>query len=694
MDRFTPRRRRHVIDFAAWRGPRPRRPLGGGHPRSALRARRLPAGGRHPAVDRGHAAAPPTDLHGTRRPVGAAVNIGAMEHCGADACPTAGPRPGSGEAGAFPRRRGRGQRAAGAVARAQRADPRLRRLRHRSRGGLGRSASRRRRPARPVAAQARSIMTASVQGFFLASMTAAVAACGGGGGDDVGPPSGRLIITAARLVELEEMVAAQAPEWQALVANVDAEMDSLDPYRSGPENVCLVYLMTGEPAYAAAAWLWIDGVMDDADVRFDSYLHYGDYMRQVATVLNYCYEGLDGGKRSALAELPRAVDRRALVRQPGQRLGARRSGQQLPHGVPGGDGVRGLRAAGGRSGQGRRVHRDPRRQARQDGRGDGLPGDPGGGRRLARGGEPGQRSKQRLFAALSVVAGAGSNYFATRPFFGEAIRYAVYQLQPDHEAIYPGGDMTREASMLVSPFDREYIHSATYWLGRKRRGAGRGPVLPRRDRAGLHGARVRPAFDYRDFLFGRAIAAATPESSLPTFYRSPGAEWVSSRSSWADDATCLSISGAPIINQSHAHMDTGSFTIWKHGWLAVDAATFTESGLPWAADAHGLVPGHERRGGDMQGADPGPRRSGGDLRQLERLEPLPLPAGRRRSRDHARRIHPRAGLPEARTSWWSTTGSTRSRRERAIAGGSTSRSSPSPPARGSTARPTRAGASP
>ena len=50
-------------------------------------------------------------------------------------------------------------------------------------------------------------------------------------------------------------------------------------------------------------------------------------------------------------------------------------------------------------------------------------------------------------------------------------------------------------------------------------------------------------------------------------------------------------------------MDTGSFTIWKHGWLAVDAATFTESGLPWAADAHNLVhvPGHERRGGDIPG---------------------------------------------------------------------------------------------
>src|SRR5690606_22442019 len=48
----------------------------------------------------------------------------------------------------------------------------------------------------------------------------------------------------------------------------------------------------------------------------------------------------------------------------------------------------------------------------------------------------GQRSKQRLFRALAVIASmGGKNYFNENPFFANAIQYAVYQAQPKHEVL-------------------------------------------------------------------------------------------------------------------------------------------------------------------------------------------------------------------------------------------------------------------
>jgi hypothetical protein len=435
------------------------------------------------------------------------------------------------------------------------------------------------------------------------------AACGGGGGDDddVGPPSGRLMITAARMGELEAMVAGGAPEWEALVANVEAEMDSLDPYRSGPENICTVYLMTGEQRYADAAWTWIDGVMDDADVRYDSYLHYGDYMRQAATVLNYCYEGLTADQRGDLADyLEQWTDELWYANQ-GSGWGLDDPGNNYHMAFLEGTAFAGyaLREAGRAKGE-EYVAILLDKLEKAGGVLDYLATRAAGGD-WHEGVNYGQRSKQRLFAALSVVAGAGGeNYFATRPFFGEAIRYAVYQLQPDGESIYPGGDMTREASMLVSPFDREYVHAATYWLGEGDSAKGVGQMYLDEIVPDYTGPGFDQRSDYhREFLFGREIGQAVAQDSLPTFYRSAGTEWVTSRSGWGADATCVSISGSPMIDQSHAHMDTGSFTIWKGGWQAVDAATYTEAGLPWGADAHNLVhvPGHERRGGEIPGLE-------------------------------------------------------------------------------------------
>jgi hypothetical protein len=103
-------------------------------------------------------------------------------------------------------------------------------------------------------------------------------------------------------------------------------------------------------------------------------------------------------------------------------------------------------------------------------------------------------------------------------------------------------------------------------------------------------------------LFGRDEAPVAPDA-LPRSYRSPGTEWVHYRTGWDAGAAAIGVSGTPLIDQSHAHHDVGSFTIWKNGWLAVDAVTFSHDGLNWDAGAHNMitVDGHQREGGATPG---------------------------------------------------------------------------------------------
>lgn len=429
---------------------------------------------------------------------------------------------------------------------------------------------------------------------------------GGGGGEDTSPPrdpSGYLLITQPRMAELAANVAAAAPEWVTLKGAVDEHGDELDIYTGSPENVALVYLLTQEPRYAALAYRWAQQSMDADDVAADSYLHFGDRMREIALVLNYCADALSETERAALrAYLKRWTDELWFDNQ-GSGWGIDDPGNNYHMAFLEGTAFAGyaLRAVG-----------DPAGQRYLDVLKDKLER-PGGvleytATRAAGGDWPegvnyGQRGKQRLYAALSAVASMGDpNYFTSTPFFAESVEYAVYQAQPGFTHIFPAGDLPRDASMPITPHDREYLQMVGYWSGSQRA----------RDLARWYLTEVvpdytGPAFNDRtaywyDVIF-RTTGDVVPASELPLAYVAKGTGFVSVRTSWRDDATSLAVSGSPIIDQSHAHHDVGSFTLWKHDWLAVDATTYSDSGLNWSSDAHNMVhmAGAQRRGGAIPG---------------------------------------------------------------------------------------------
>jgi hypothetical protein len=185
----------------------------------------------------------------------------------------------------------------------------------------------------------------------------------------------------------------------------------------------------------------------------------------------------------------------------------------------------------------------------------------------------------------------GDNYFTKSDFFGDCIYYAHYQLQPGNQFIYPGGYLTRDPTMPVSQYDRDYIQIITYWL-------------PEKNQARRYGQwyleHIVPSYEssflYKDMLYKLGLPSRA-QDTLPTSYQAAGTAWCNFRSGWGESATCVSLSGNPVIDQGHTHHDVGSFTIWKHGWLALDASSKSNDGHLWEPGAHNMlqVEGSQRR---------------------------------------------------------------------------------------------------
>ncbi len=429
---------------------------------------------------------------------------------------------------------------------------------------------------------------------------------GGNGGEDTSPPrdaSGFLLITKTRMAEIEARVAANAPEWALLEANVDEDGEDFDIYTSSPENAALVYLLTKQPSYANLAYRWAEQSMAADDVANDSYLHYGDRMREVAVVLNYCADALSDAQRRTLTDFMVKWTDELWFENQGSGWGLDDPGNNYHMAFLEGTAFAGfaLKEAGvARSDAYLTLLQDKLEKS------DGVIAYT---ETRARGGDwpegvnYGQRAKQRLYAALSVIASMGGpNYFNSSPFFPESVDYAVYQAQPGFTAIYPAGDLPRDVDMPVTPHDREYLQMVGYWSG-----SSRARQLARWYLTRVVPDYTGPSFNDRtaywyDLIF-RTEGDTLEAKQLPPAYIAPGTGFVTSRSGWDDDATSLAVSGYPIIDQSHQHQDVGSFTLWKHDWLAVDAATYSNSGLSWSSDAHNMVhvEGSERRGREIPG---------------------------------------------------------------------------------------------
>ena len=217
----------------------------------------------------------------------------------------------------------------------------------------------------------------------------------------------------------------------------------------------------------------------------------------------------------------------------------------------------------------------------------------------------GTAAKNQIFDLYLYVRDAGgTDYFTTTSFPRTSAYFHLYLVQPGDRVRYNGGDAGRDKSELISPYERDTaiqlarglvgsIESeyAQYWANNVRPTMGSGWQH-------MYGV---------DFLWTNLAQPERDFKELPTSYFADGLGWLSSRSSWADDAVCVTFISADRV-QNHQHKDQNSFTIFKgdglEGWLAIDANFCSESnGLTKGGQVHNIimVNGQDQRYGDGTG---------------------------------------------------------------------------------------------
>lgn len=426
---------------------------------------------------------------------------------------------------------------------------------------------------------------------------------GGAGVADHRTPSGYFLVSKERLAELRAHAGSGgSAAWSALLANAEDALSGSEHGRSSAENIALAYLVTKDKRFAEGAFKWFEKEATE-DVRDDSYLYFGDYMRGAAFVLNYCGDALTAAQRKQLTDYLEKWTQELWFDNKGTGWGLADAGNNYYCAFVEGTAYAAyaLEAAKRPTAQ-KFVDLARDKIERADGTVAYLTKQAAGGD-WHEGTNYGERAKQRLFSAFAAIASMGGpNYFAKTPFANASIVYAAYQVQPGRRYLAPMGDLSRSSAMEVTPYDREYVQNATYWSDDPAvRGLGAWYLREVSPSYLTDAAKMRRLL-YDDVVFP-IDTPPIPPNGRPLGYRSPGTDWLNARSAWDDAATSLTVVATSEIVQSHAHVDTGSFVIWRGGWQAADAVSYGKSGLNWEAGAHNMiqVPGHHHNTGKSRG---------------------------------------------------------------------------------------------
>jgi len=93
---------------------------------------------------------------------------------------------------------------------------------------------------------------------------------------------------------------------------------------------------------------------------------------------------------------------------------------------------------------------------------------------------------------------------------------------------------------------------------------------------------------YSDWLYDASNVTAQPLAGLYPTYYGAGTGLFATRGSWTPDAAYGNFICGP-DDESHAHNDQGSFTLFRNSWLAIDANMQMSSGLAQDEWVHNLV---------------------------------------------------------------------------------------------------------
>ena len=162
----------------------------------------------------------------------------------------------------------------------------------------------------------------------------------------------------------------------------------------------------------------------------------------------------------------------------------------------------------------------------------------------------------------------------------DSIYWWIHATVPTLDRVAPIGDQSRVSEPVIYDYHRHlmlearYISSdaaaksaASWWLH----------AISDQD--------MQSSFNYRHNLLPAGSAGAPPTALT---YSASGTGQLFSRTGWDTGAMWLQFAAGP-YEQSHAHQDQGSFTLFEGNWLAVTENIWTHSGIQQGTDTNNML---------------------------------------------------------------------------------------------------------
>ena len=187
----------------------------------------------------------------------------------------------------------------------------------------------------------------------------------------------------------------------------------------------------------------------------------------------------------------------------------------------------------------------------------------------------------RLFSVYLFWRDAtGEDLANANPHASDSIAYWVHATVPTLDRFAPIGDQSRNSVPELYDYHRRLVlearqlskdevlrGNASWWLNH------------------ISVPQMSAGFNSRYDLYPAGDAGAPPQALV---YHAEGTGHLFARSGWEKDAMWLSfVAGA--YNESHAHQDQGSFTLFARDWLAVTENIWSHSGIQQGTEVHNVV---------------------------------------------------------------------------------------------------------
>lgn len=191
-------------------------------------------------------------------------------------------------------------------------------------------------------------------------------------------------------------------------------------------------------------------------------------------------------------------------------------------------------------------------------------------------------SHHKLFELYRVWRDStGTDLANANSHLTDTISYWLHATVPTRNRFAPYGDQSRNSNPEFYDYHRHLLLEARYMTNN----------TAVRDLASwwINNNSVQQmssGFNYRDDLLPPGSSSTLP--AAPLTYRATGIGHLFTRTSWATDATWLTFS-AGSYDQSHAHQDQGSFTLFSGDWLAVTENIWSHSGIQQGTEVHNVV---------------------------------------------------------------------------------------------------------